>query len=529
MSKLLVGSATDVGLVRSNNQDQLLVSPGLYAVADGMGGHAAGEVASATAVKALRAAFEASDQRSAEALLNATRAANRAVWEQAQAHRAMHGMGTTLVTIAVIEHQDGTNGLAIAHIGDSRAYLLRDGTFSQLTIDHSLVQELINDGQISEAQAAVHPQRHVLTRALGVEPSVEVDLLAVDPRHGDRYLLCSDGLSREASDEEIASVLERHKDPSEAAKELVRLANSRGGSDNVTVVVVDVLANGTGPEAVISLGELRPTAANGVPTPIGRSVSLESTSPIATLAKEAQARRARRDGAASPAPAPGELQPESTPPDEEDPTGFLEGWPDTTSGPGAKHAGRRPAPGRRRATGPLTWRVAGFVAAVCVVVGGAIAAIAWYARSAYYVGLTKDKITIFQGRPGGVLWFQPTVAEQTRYTPAAVLPSELATLQSGYLEPSLARARQYISNEVADKVESEGVTPASARGAPRRTKRTSAQGAPARKVSTQKTSTAQTTKTTKTTTIAKPATGAPGGPTTTAPTTTAPTTTAAPK
>ena len=258
-----------------------------------------------------------------------------------------------------------------------------------------------------------------------------------------------------------------------------------------------------------------------MPAPIGHPGSLESTSPVVTLAKEAQARRTKQDGAPSPSTAPGELQPEGGAPDEEDAPGFIEGWPDTASGPATKHARRKPAPNHPAATGPLTWRVAGFVAAVCVVVGGAIAAIAWYARSAYYVGLTKDKITIFQGRPGGVLWFQPTVAEQTRYTPAAVLPSELATLQSGYLEPSLARARQYISNEVADKVESEGVTPASARGAPRRTKRTSAQGAPARKVSTQKTSTAQTTKTTKTTTIAKPATGAPGGPTTTAPTTTA--------
>lgn len=515
MSKLLVGSATDVGLVRSNNQDQLLVAPGLYAVADGMGGHAAGEVASATAVKALRAAFEASDQRSAEALLNAARAANRAVWEQAQSHRAMHGMGTTLVTIAVIEHQDGTNGLAVAHIGDSRAYLLREGTFSQLTIDHSLVQELINDGQISEAQAAVHPQRHVLTRALGVEPSVEVDLLAVDPRHGDRYLLCSDGLSREASDAEIAAVLEHHTDPSKAAKELVRLANSRGGSDNVTVVVVDVLANGAGPEAVISVGELRPTATNGVPAPIGHPGSLESTSPVVTLAKEAQARRTKQDGAPSPSTAPGELQPEGGAPDEEDATGFIEGWPDTASGPATKHARRKPAPNHPAATGPLTWRVTGFVLAVCVVVGGAIAAVAWYARSAYYVGLAKDRITIFQGRPGGVLWFQPTVAEQTRYTSAAVLPSELAALQSGYLEPSLARARQYISNEVADKVESEGVTPASARGAPRTPKHTSAHGTSTPKASTPKPGTAHTTKTTM---LTKPATGAPSAPTKTAPT-----------
>ncbi|HMK96799.1 MAG TPA: Stp1/IreP family PP2C-type Ser/Thr phosphatase, partial [Acidimicrobiales bacterium] len=243
MSRLLVGSATDVGLVRTNNQDQLLVAPGLYAVADGMGGHAAGEVASATAVTALQAAFAASDQRSAESLQNAAKAANRAVWEQARANRRMLGMGTTLVALAVVERQDGTSGLAVAHIGDSRVYLFRDGVLRQLTVDHSLVQELLDDGQISPAQAAIHPQRHVLTRALGVEPSAEVDLVEVSPQHGDRYVLCSDGLPREASDEQIAAVLRRFEDPNDAAKELVCLANSAGGSDNITVVVVDVLAN----------------------------------------------------------------------------------------------------------------------------------------------------------------------------------------------------------------------------------------------------------------------------------------------
>ncbi len=127
MSKLLVGSATDIGLVRSNNQDQFLVSPGLYAVADGMGGHAAGEVASSTAIKALQAAFAASGEHSAEALESAAKAANRAVWEQARTNRGMLGMGTTLVALAVVEHGDGTNALAVAHIGDSRLYLLREG------------------------------------------------------------------------------------------------------------------------------------------------------------------------------------------------------------------------------------------------------------------------------------------------------------------------------------------------------------------------------------------------------------------
>lgn len=446
MSKLLVGSATDVGLVRSNNQDQLLVAPGLYAVADGMGGHAAGEVASATAVEALRAAFEASDQRSADALRNAARAANRAVWEQAQSHRAMHGMGTTLVALAVVERQDGTNGLAVAHIGDSRVYLLREGSFLQLTVDHSLVQELVDDGQISQAQAAVHPQRHVLTRALGVEPSAEVDLLAVEPRHGDRYLLCSDGLPREVPDDEIATVLLSFPDPSEAAKQLVGLANSRGGSDNVTVVVVDVRANGQDPDTLITLSQPIPVGTNGQPESFSSSEALDASAPLAAVALPSggPAGVVPDEG-----PVPGELPPQP--------------------------ASQLPATARpvTRPFALFTWRVGGFVTAVCFVVGGAIGALAWYARSAYFVGLSGREITIFQGRPGGVLWFEPTVAERTRYNSSSVLPSVLVKLRAGYLEPSVPRARQFISNQVAEKIEAQGETPASARGAPRSAKHVS--------------------------------------------------------
>ena len=416
MSKLLVGSATDVGLVRSNNQDQFLVSPGLYAVADGMGGHAAGEVASSTAIKALQAAFAASGEHSAEALESAAKAANRAVWEQARTNRGMLGMGTTLVALAVVEHGDGTNALAVAHIGDSRLYLLRESALQQLTVDHSLVQELVDDGRISPAQAAVHPQRHVLTRALGVEPTVQVDLIDVTPRHGDRYLLCSDGLPREASDEQIAAVLTRFSDPSEAAKELVTLANDRGGSDNITAVVVDVLANEDSPETLIVV----PGPATSSSVPRRRLLS------GGTL----------QDGkgptsAAPPSAAPGPTE--------------------------------RAVPVPKRVTG----RVVAFVLALCIVVVGAIACLGWYARSAYFVTLSKGRITIFQGRPGGVLWFQPTLVERTAYGPSAVLAYNLPPLTAGVVEPSLADARSYLAQKLIEKRESEGVTPTAARGAPR--------------------------------------------------------------
>jgi protein phosphatase len=471
MSKLLVGSATDVGLVRSNNQDKLLVADGLYAVADGMGGHAAGEVASATAVKALEAAFEASDHHSAEALLNAVVAANRAVWEQAQSHRGMQGMGTTLVTLAVVERQDSTRALAIAHIGDSRAYMYRQGELTQLTVDHSFVQELVADGQISQAQAAVHPQRHVLTRALGVEPVVEVDLIPVEPRHGDRYLLCSDGLPREVTDDEIASVLQSVEDPGSAASMLVGLAIAHGGSDNVSVVVIDVLANGTGSGA-ISLPV--PAAQATLPNvPVEPAQRPEPGTAIAFVKGQARNRPYGREVAHR------------------------------------SLAGKRPSSNPRRAQQTVfTWRLATFLAAICIVVAACIGTLAWYARSAYFVTISRGKITIFQGRPGGVRWFGPTLAERTSYGASSVLPYRLVQLHSGQMEPSLVRARQFVANLVAEKVEAENAVPAYARGAPRTATTASTPAKPARRTqgstavaerTANKASRATTTKTTTTT------------------------------
>jgi serine/threonine protein phosphatase PrpC len=245
VTRLRAGAATDVGLVRANNQDQLLVDDPVFAVADGMGGHAAGEVASRTAVDALQIAFhddDGSDGTGPEAVAEAVRAANRAVWEQAQAHAELRGMGTTLTAIALVPFTPahgaapGRDGLAVANVGDSRTYRLRHGQLEQLTVDHSYVAELVAEGRIDAAEAEFHPQRHVLTRALGVAPDVDVDLMTVDAEPDDRYLLCSDGLSREVTDAQIASVLRRLVDPGDAARELVAEAKRRGGNDNITVV-----------------------------------------------------------------------------------------------------------------------------------------------------------------------------------------------------------------------------------------------------------------------------------------------------
>ena len=221
------------------------MAPPIYAVADGMGGHAAGEVASSTAVDALRDAFAAAPG-SPESVVEAARAANWAVWDRAQSHAELRGMGTTLTAIALVASQ-GEEVIAIVNVGDSRTYRFRDGALQQMTVDHSYVAELIAGGQIDEAEAEVHPQRHVLTRALGVSPDVDVDLLVLAPRPGDRYLLCSDGLSREVSDAEVAATLARVPEPGQAARQLVTDAKHHGGNDNITVVVVDVVGDEAGP------------------------------------------------------------------------------------------------------------------------------------------------------------------------------------------------------------------------------------------------------------------------------------------
>ncbi len=260
MIELRAGSATDVGLVRSNNQDELLVAPLLFAVADGMGGAAAGEVASATAIERLQEAFTAAGAPTPDDLIEAAQKANRAVWEQAEANPEMRGMGTTLVALALVA--DGR--LAVINIGDSRLYLLHDGELRQVTSDHNLVAELVAEGRLSKEEAEYHPRRNIMTRALGVDPEVPVDLFMLDAVPGDRLLLCSDGLPRELHDDQIASLLRRLARPEEAARELVEEAKRRGGNDNITVVVVDVVAPGEEKDADLTAAVPTPPPAQPV-------------------------------------------------------------------------------------------------------------------------------------------------------------------------------------------------------------------------------------------------------------------------
>ncbi len=225
--------ASDTGLVRSGNEDYYVVNPPLFAVADGLGGHQAGEVASQIAIETVLG--NAPRHADAKALGRAVRAANTAVIEGAQAGLGRGGMGTTL-TSAMVE---GTR-IAVAHVGDSRAYLLHLGELTRLTQDHSMVADMVRSGTLTEAQSRVHPNRSVITRALGSDPNMLVDTFEVDAASGDRLLLCTDGLTSMIEDDQIEAILRTAPSPHAAVARLIAAANDAGGQDNITTVVVDI-------------------------------------------------------------------------------------------------------------------------------------------------------------------------------------------------------------------------------------------------------------------------------------------------
>ena len=397
--RLKAGAATDIGRVRQVNQDSFLVleDRGLYAVADGMGGHQGGEVASQLAVEALRSTYV---EGTVDALAAAIEEANLRIHEEGEADPNLQGMGTTVVAVAVVPDAQGdetTGSLLVANVGDSRAYLFRDDGLTQLTEDHSMVGDLLREGRITEAEAEVHPQRNIVTRVLGVYDQVDVDLWPVDAVRGDRLLLCSDGLFNEVAGDQIASVLRRLADPQEAAAELVRRANEGGGRDNVTVLIVDVVDDG------------------GV----------------------AQAASTSLAGAAS-----------GLDSDQRDLAGFASAREDVAEAPEAERERRR----LRRAKADrvplrsrLTWRVAGFAVLLVVVVGGAIATIQWYGTSAYYLGVQRGEVVIFQGRPGGVLWIDPKVVAHSGIQVADVPDNYRDRLVKG-------REQEQSSRNEADRV-----------------------------------------------------------------------------
>ncbi len=393
MTVLRSGSATDTGLVRTSNQDSLLVSASLFAVADGMGGHAGGEIAADIAVRALESAFMR--HPSGMGLADAVNTANRAVWKASEERPELRGMGTTLTAVALVNEQ-GRDILALVNVGDSRTYRFHDGELVQITADHSVAEEMVRAGEITPAEAAVHPRRHILTRALGVADGVEVDLWRIHPSRGDRYLLCSDGLTNELGNGQIAEVLASVPDPQQAADLLVRAARTHGGADNITVVVVDVV-----------LGDEERTAAEPAAGPIAEDFVISSRG-------------------ASPARA---VEPLAV--------------------PEARLPSRRERRRERRRTRSrrlVTVRTFVFTLLLCAVLAGAYQAVRWFDTSSFFVGLNGNELVIYEGRIGGFLWYQPAEAERTGVTTADVPAEFLPSLRSGVEESSIDAARTYVHN-----------------------------------------------------------------------------------
>lgn len=239
--KLSWGAASHVGMVRQQNEDAFVAEGNVFAVADGMGGHNAGEVASALAVDGLRRAAAAGFS-AAEGVVAAINTANTAIHEASGGLSEQRGMGTTLTALVPLVAADGEpQRVVVANVGDSRIYLWRGGELKQVSADHSYVQELLSEGLITAAEARTHPRRNIVTRALGIEGDVNADSWVLPMVMGDRYVLCSDGLVDEVDDEEIAAILRTSINPQVAADHLVRVANDHGGRDNTTVVVVDII------------------------------------------------------------------------------------------------------------------------------------------------------------------------------------------------------------------------------------------------------------------------------------------------
>ncbi|TKR27471.1 Stp1/IreP family PP2C-type Ser/Thr phosphatase [Cellulomonas hominis] len=360
---LRYAARSDVGLVRSNNQDSAYAGPHLLVVADGMGGHAGGDVASSVAIAAL-APLDGESHGPDDALDELERALEEAreeIISRSESNPELAGMGTTVTAIL-----RAGNKLAMVHLGDSRGYLLRDGVLTQVTTDHTFVQHLVNTGKITPEEAETHPQRSVVMRVLGdFDVDIAPDLSVREARAGDRWLLCSDGLSGFVSGETIARTLYELPDVDTCAERLVQLALRAGGGDNVTVVVADVLElndvrDGAGPttNAVVvgsaAVSRNRPTAAQDGPAARAAELSRQASTPGGGVAVVDDADDAEDD------------------PDE------------------------RRARRRRRAR-----RVVLSVLAVVVVAGAAFGFYRW-TQTQYYVGVDGEVVAIYRGIPQSV-------------------------------------------------------------------------------------------------------------------------------
>jgi PPM family protein phosphatase len=338
-------AATDPGRRRRRNEDAYVARPPLFAVADGMGGAQAGEIASRIAASVLR---DSDAEASEDAVVALVQEANRRVYEAATSDEAQAGMGTTMTAALV----DGDT-VRIGHVGDSRAYRIRDGALEQLTDDHSLVAELVRSGRLSPEEADVHPQRSVITRVLGTDPEVDVDTFDVDAKPGDVFMICSDGLTSMVDDPSILQVVEGNRSSLDrTARALVEAANTGGGEDNITVIVFE-LGDDDAKEA--------PTLTTAAVTPEDEERTLTELDSVPAIDHTMLVSRDHVEPLAAP-------------------------------GGGREPRSRRKAP----------WAVIAVLAATALVVFGALAV--WTLSRSYFVGAQPDgHVAVYQGFPWNVV------------------------------------------------------------------------------------------------------------------------------
>ena len=404
---------SDVGLLREGNEDSAYAGPRLLAIADGMGGHAAGEVASAVAISALAGLdYPIPDGDLLDPLAAAVAAANSTLHEMSVADPSVEGMGTTLTAML---WQDAH--VAVCHIGDSRAYLLRDGEFYQITRDHTLVQSLVDDGRLTPEAAATHPQRSLLLRALDGRTEAEPDLSVREVRAGDRYLLCSDGLSDVVTEQTLHKTLVTIADPDAAVIQLIELAIRSGGPDNITCIVADVVDTAADPAAptqgsvlagAASSSDGRPPVRTDSPAGRARQLTQVSQRPVTATAELGD-----RAVDAQPARPADEDEDE----DEDDGRWARPRWPVVTSI---------------------------LVVLLLVICGGGYAA--WrYTQSQYYVGAADGQVAIFRGVNEQVAGMSlSSVYTKTGIPMSGVPASDVRQIQATITASGLADARRIV-------------------------------------------------------------------------------------
>ncbi len=417
MLRMTGTAVTHAGQIRKTNQDRALFSQNVGAVADGMGGHQGGEQAAAITIDIMSGL---TGGMSRDRLLDTVHAANRAVFDESE-RPELRGMGTTIVAAAL--HADEAR-ITMINVGDSRGYRLRDGEFEQVTVDHSLVEELVRQGRITEEEARSHPQRNIVTRALGLNSEIEIDVFDLDARHGDRLLLCSDGLFNEVDVDVIADQLRTISEPDLAAEVLVELAREGGGRDNISVVLLDIVDDGD-PAALRSAAETarRPTPAaaatvfDEVEDDEDIEIDPNPTDRVPTVVDDES--EAVSSANASAVPKAVRTMPEPDPEVDDD---------------------------RSRSR----WVGLAVVATFLV----ALLGINWYGGSAYFAAEQSGQVVIFKGRPGGLLWVDPELEIETGLSIDQLAPAGVQQLEQELEWTSLIDAQAFVDQlERADPAE----------------------------------------------------------------------------